>query len=82
MFDTEPWAQQLDLQWEKRFEQRIPPNEDRVIQVDVGSQDHPKPISISEGLSLTGREELIALYESISMSLNRITKIYLDLIRR
>ena len=37
------------------------PTEDRVIQVDVGSQDHPKTISISESLSLTEREELIAL---------------------
>ena len=61
MFDAEPWAQQLDLQWEKRFEQRELPTEDRVIQVDVGSRDHPKPISISESLSLTEREELIAL---------------------
>ena len=33
MFDTESWAQQLDLQWEKRFEQREPPTKDRVIQV-------------------------------------------------
>ena len=51
-FDTEPWAQQLDLQWEKWFEQREPPTEDRVIQVNLGSQDHPKPISTSESLSL------------------------------
>ena len=34
-----------------------------VIQVDVGSRDHPKPISISESLSLTEREELIALIQ-------------------
>jgi len=61
IFDAEPWAQQLDLQWEKRFEQREPPTEDRIIQVNLGSQDHPKPISISENLSLTEREELIAL---------------------
>ena len=60
-FDAEPWAQQLDLQWEKRFEQREPPTKDRVIQVDVGSQDHPKSIFISESLSFTEREELIAL---------------------
>ena len=26
--DGEPWAQQLDLQWEKRFELREPPTED------------------------------------------------------
>jgi len=40
-FDAEPWAQQLDFQWEKRFEQREPPTEDRVIQVNFGSQDTP-----------------------------------------
>jgi len=35
--------------------------EDRVIQVDVGSRDHPKSISMSESLSFTEREELIGL---------------------
>ena len=28
-FNTDPWAQQLDLQWEKHFEQRDPPTEDK-----------------------------------------------------
>jgi len=32
-----------------------------VIQVNLGSQDHPKPIFISESLSLTEREELMVL---------------------
>jgi len=32
-----------------------------VIQVNLGSQDHSKPIIISESLPLTGKEELIAL---------------------
>jgi len=32
-----------------------------VIQVNLGSQDHPKPIFISENLSLTEKEELIVL---------------------
>ena len=35
--------------------------EGRVIQVNLGTQDHPKLISISESLSLTEREELLAL---------------------
>jgi len=52
-FDAEPWAQQLDLQWERRFKKHEPPTKERVIQVNLGSQDHPKPISISKGLSLT-----------------------------
>jgi len=62
-FDAEPWAQQLDFQWKKWFEQREPPTEDRMIQVNLSSQDHPKPVSISEGLSLTEREELITLIQ-------------------
>ena len=57
--DEEPWVQQLDLQWEKRFELREPPTEDKVMQVNLGSQDHPKPIFISESLSLAEREELM-----------------------
>jgi len=57
----EPWAQQLDFQWEKRFEHRESPTENKVIQVNLGSQDHPKPIFISDSLSLTEKEELIAL---------------------
>jgi len=59
--DEEPWAQQLDLLWEKQFESREPPTEDKVIQVNLGSQDHPKPIFISESLSLMENEELIVL---------------------
>ena len=35
-FDTDLWAQQLDLQWEKHFEQREYLTEDKVIQVYVG----------------------------------------------
>ena len=32
-----------------------------MIQINLGSQNHPKPIFISESLSLTEREELIVL---------------------
>jgi len=60
-FDTDPWAQQLDLQWEKHFEQRDPPTEDKVIQIDVGDQTYPKLISISESLSPTEKQDLISL---------------------
>ena len=60
-FDAELWAQQLDCQWEKRFEQCEPLTEDKVIQVNLGSQDHPKPIFISESLSLMEKEDLIVL---------------------
>jgi len=33
IFDTEPWAQQQDFQWEKRFEHREPPTEDKVFRL-------------------------------------------------
>ena len=33
--DIEPWAHQLDFQWEKRFEQREPPIEDKVIYINL-----------------------------------------------
>ena len=59
--DEEPWTQQLDFQWEKRFEQREPPTEEKMIQVNLGNQDHLEPIFVSESLSLTEREELIVL---------------------
>ena len=52
-FDTDSWVQQLDLQWEKRFEQCNPPTEDKVMQIDVGDQTHLKLISIRESLSPT-----------------------------
>ena len=60
-FDADPWAQQLDLQLEKRFEQRDPPTEDKVNQIDVGDQKHSKLISISESLSSKEKQDLITL---------------------
>jgi len=60
-FDTDSWAQQLDLQWKKHFEQRDPPTEGKVIQIDAGDQAHPKLISIRESLSLMEKKDLISL---------------------
>ena len=60
-FDTDPWAQLLDLQWKKHFEQRDLPTEDKVIQIDVGDQTHQKLISISESLSPMEKQNLISL---------------------
>ena len=60
-FDTDPWAQPLDLQWEKRFEQCNPLTKDTVIQVDAGDPMLPKLISISESLSPTEKQDLTSL---------------------
>jgi len=40
-FDADSWAQQLNLQWEKRFKHREPLAEDKVIQVDVSDKAPP-----------------------------------------
>ena len=64
-FNTNPWARQHDFQWEKHFEQRDPPTEDKVIQIDVGDQMHPKLIYISESLSPTEMQDLISLKKNI-----------------
>jgi len=61
LFDTDPWAQQLDLQWKKCFEQCDRPTQDKVIQIDVGDQTHLKLISISESLSPTEKQDLISV---------------------
>ena len=53
----------IDLQWEKHFEQRKPPTEDKVIQGDVGDQTHLKLISISESLSPAEQQDLISLIQ-------------------
>ena len=57
-FNTDPGAQQLDLQWEMCFEQCDSPTEDKVIQID---QKHPKLIFISESLSPKEKQDLIVL---------------------
>jgi len=63
-FDTDPWAQQLDHQWENRLKQRDPPTKDKVIQIDVDDQEHPKLISISESLLPKEKQDLIALIKN------------------
>jgi len=72
--DVEPWAQQLDFQWEKQFDQCEPTTEDKVIQVNLGSQDHLKPIFISESVSLIEKKELIVLVKELSMSLHELQR--------
>ena len=46
-----------------RFEQREPPTEDKVTQVNLGDEANPKPIFISESLSPSEKEDLIQLIQ-------------------
>ena len=49
--DTDPWIKHLNTLWDTRFEQREPPTEDKVIQINYGDEANSKPIFISESLS-------------------------------
>ena len=49
--DTDPWIKHLNTLWDIRFEQREPPTEDKVTQINMGDEANPKPIFISESLS-------------------------------
>jgi len=60
-FDSDPWAQQLNYQWEICFEQCEPTIEDEVVQITIGDKKHPRPVFISNDLSLEKRQNLISL---------------------
>jgi len=49
------------LLWDIHFEQREPPTEDKVTQINLGDEANPKPIFISESLSPSDKEDLISL---------------------
>ena len=57
----DPWIKRLNILWDICFEQREPPTEDKVIQVNMGDESNPKPIFIAEGLSSSEKEDLISL---------------------
>ena len=51
----------LNALWDTRFEQREPPTEDKVAQINLGDEANPKPIFISESLSPSEKEDLVFL---------------------
>jgi len=53
--------QHLNALWDIRFEQRGPPTEDKVTQINLGDETNLKPIFISESLSLSEKEDLVSL---------------------
>jgi len=59
--DIDSWIKHLNTLWNIRFEQREPPTDDKVIQINLGSETNPKPIFISESLSPSKKEDLIHL---------------------
>src|SRR3954469_23206716 len=63
LIDTEddPWIRHLNMLWDTRFEQREPPTDDILLQVNMGDKTNLKPIYISETLSPDERADLIAL---------------------
>jgi len=59
--DTNPWIKHLNALWDTRFEQREPPTEDKVAQINLRDEANPKPIFISKKLSPSEKEDLISL---------------------
>ena len=59
--DTDPWIKHLNTLWDICFEQREPPTEDKVAQINLKDEANPKPIFISESLSPSEKEDLISL---------------------
>ena len=47
--------------WDVHFEQREPPTEDKITQINLGDKANPKPVFISESLSYSEKEDLLSL---------------------
>jgi len=61
--DTDLWIKHLNTLWDMRFEQREPPTEDKVVQINLRNEANPKPIFISESLSPSEKEDLVRLVQ-------------------
>src|SRR3954471_11467914 len=59
--EDDPWIRHLNILWDIRFEQRKPPTDDSLLQVNMGDEANPKPIYISDTLSQNEKADLIAL---------------------
>ena len=57
--NADPWIQHLNTLWDILFEQRESPTEDRVTEINMGYEVIPRPIFISESLSLSEKKDLI-----------------------
>ena len=57
----DPWIHHLNMQYGDQFEQREPPTEDKVVQVNMGDEVNSEPIFISDSLPPDEKEEMIAL---------------------
>lgn len=82
--ENDPQAKHLGAQWESHFEPSEQPTEDKVVQVNVGDETKPKPkpIFISESMSLIDKEELISLIREYIDVFGWVMKICLGWIRR
>ena len=61
--DTNPQIKHLNTLWDICFEQREPPTDDKVIQINLGDEVNPKSIFISESLPLSEKEDIVHLIQ-------------------
>ena len=59
--DTDPLIEHLNSLWDIHFEQREPPIEHKITQINLGDETDPKPVFISESLLPSEKEDLIRL---------------------
>ena len=57
--DTNPSIKHLNSLLDICFEQREPPSDDKVIQINPGDEINPKSIFISESLPLSEKQDLV-----------------------
>ena len=61
--DSSPWTKRLNTLWDIPIEQRKPPIDNKVIQINLGAEVKPKPIFISESLPLSKKKNLIHIIQ-------------------
>jgi len=59
--DSDLWIKYLNTLWNIHFEQREPPTEDKVTQINLEDEANLKTIFISKSLLLSEKEDLIYL---------------------
>src|SRR3954468_4507332 len=65
--NDDPWIRHVNTLWDIRFEQREPPTDDKLVQIDLGDGVTPKPIFVGEGLSPTERDLIKLIQEYIDV---------------
>lgn len=59
--EDDPWIKHLNYLWNTCFEQHEPPTDDKLLQVNLGTEEHLKLIFVGKSLSPSKRNDLFQL---------------------